>query len=60
MSTTQSTNTHEVTVGAFLVPHDEKLLLLLRNNEPVVWAPPGGMLHEDEDPHAGLIRECLE
>ncbi len=51
--------THRVAVTAYVVK-DDKFLLLKRNNEPCIWAPPGGRLEEDENPEEGLKREIKE
>ena len=51
--------THRVAVGVYIIDHG-KLLLLLRNTTPYVWAPPGGRLLRDEDPIQGLLREIHE
>lgn len=50
---------HHVAVNAFLINHD-RFLLLKRINPPVIWGPPGGKLHKNEDPLAGLRREVGE
>lgn len=49
-----------VAVGAILVSKNDEVLLLLRNTEPSIWAPPGGRLLEGENPKEALIRECFE
>lgn len=51
--------THRVAVTAYVVKND-KFLLLQRNNEPRIWAPPGGRLEKDENPEEGLKREIKE
>ena len=51
--------THRVAVNAFLINSD-RFLLLKRTREPLIWGPPGGRLHPDEDPLQGLKREVLE
>ncbi len=51
--------THKVAVNAYLLSND-KFLLLKRNTEPFIWAPPGGRLNRDEDPISGLCREVNE
>ena len=51
--------THRVAVNAFLINSD-RFLLLKRTREPLIWGPPGGRLHSNEDPHQGLKREVLE
>jgi 8-oxo-dGTP diphosphatase len=50
---------HHVAVNAFLIHHD-RFLLLKRINPPIIWGPPGGKLHKNEDPLAGLRREVSE
>lgn len=56
---TTGQRSHRVAVGVYLF-FDGKLLLLKRANPPYTFAPPGGRLHEDEDPIAGLAREVRE
>jgi len=51
--------THHVGVGGYII-RDDQMLFLKRNNEPRVWAPPGGRLNPDEDPLEGLLREIAE
>jgi 8-oxo-dGTP pyrophosphatase MutT (NUDIX family) len=51
--------THRIAVNAFLV-HNGTFLLLKRAQQPLIWGPPGGKLHKDEDPVQGLQREVLE
>ena len=51
--------THTVAVGAHIVRND-KMLLVLRNAPPNVWAPPGGHLERNEHPEEGLLREVFE
>lgn len=52
-------HTHQVSVIGY-VYRGGKFLLLKRATEPKIWAPPGGRLHQDEDPSRGLIREIKE
>lgn len=51
--------THRVAVNAY-IKRRGKFLLLKRNQEPYIWAPPGGRLYPDEHPIAGLKREIKE
>lgn len=51
--------THKVAANAYIY-HQGKFLLLKRNNEPRIWAPPGGCLNTNEDPEHGLQREVKE
>jgi 8-oxo-dGTP diphosphatase len=51
--------THRVAVGAYLF-RGERILLLLRANPPLTYAPPGGKLELSEDPEEGLRREVRE
>ncbi|MCK6622973.1 MAG: NUDIX domain-containing protein [Calditrichaceae bacterium] len=51
--------THVVAVNAY-VYRNGRFLLLKRNTEPKIWGPPGGRLHRNEDPLAGLCREVKE
>jgi 8-oxo-dGTP diphosphatase len=51
--------THRVAVGAYLF-RGERILLLLRANPPLTFAPPGGKLEIAEDPEEGLRREVRE
>ncbi|HEY3294931.1 MAG TPA: NUDIX domain-containing protein [bacterium] len=51
--------THRVAVGAYLF-RGERILLLLRANPPLTFAPPGGKLNVAEDPEEGLRREVRE
>ncbi|MDD5088408.1 MAG: NUDIX domain-containing protein, partial [bacterium] len=51
--------THRVAVGAYIFRGD-RVLLVKRRNPPLTFAPPGGKLHVDEDPVAGLRREVRE
>jgi 8-oxo-dGTP diphosphatase len=51
--------THCVGVGGFIL-RGEQMLFLKRNNEPRIWAPPGGRLNPGEDPVEGLRREIAE
>lgn len=51
--------THRVAVNAYLLFND-RFLLLKRTAPPLIWVPPGGRLHPDEDPLAGLKREIKE
>ena len=51
--------THKVAVIAYILKGD-KFLFLKRNTEPLIWAPPGGRLKQDENPEAGLKREIKE
>lgn len=51
--------THVVAVNAY-VYRNGRFLLLKRNTEPKIWGPPGGRLHRNEDPLAGLYREVKE
>ena len=50
---------HKLAVTAYLYK-EGRFLFLLRNNEPKVWAPPGGHLHKNEEPMAGMKREIKE
>ncbi|MEJ2637901.1 MAG: NUDIX domain-containing protein, partial [Calditrichia bacterium] len=52
-------HTHKVAVIAYILKGD-KFLLLKRNTEPYIWAPPGGRLKPDEAPVDGLKREIEE
>ena len=54
-----STCTHTIAAGAHII-HQEKILLLLRNSPPYIWAPPGGRLMKDEPHLEGLCREIQE
>jgi ADP-ribose pyrophosphatase YjhB (NUDIX family) len=56
---TRSNHTHSVAVGGIIID-DSKILLLLRNTPPKVWAPPGGRLNPREAPDVGLSREIRE
>ncbi|MCM1232765.1 MAG: NUDIX hydrolase [Ruminococcus flavefaciens] len=40
--------------------YGEDLLLLKRNNPPMVWGPPSGRVHQGEKIEAALIREVME
>jgi 8-oxo-dGTP pyrophosphatase MutT (NUDIX family) len=51
--------THRVAVAGIVVK-DDKVLMLLRNFSPKIWAPPGGHLSPGENPDAGVKREVLE
>jgi 8-oxo-dGTP diphosphatase len=51
--------THQLAANAYLMDGD-RFLLLKRNREPFIWAPPGGRLEKNEDPLAGLEREVKE
>lgn len=51
--------THRVAVNGYVI-RDGKFLLLKRNTPPFIWAPPGGRLEKDEEPHSGLKREIME
>jgi 8-oxo-dGTP diphosphatase len=51
--------THQVAVNAYLMDAD-KFLMLKRSQPPFIWVPPGGRLHENENPVAGLTREIKE
>ena len=51
--------THRVAVIAYVVRED-KFLLLKRNTQPRIWAPPGGRLKRNEPPEEGLKREIRE
>jgi ADP-ribose pyrophosphatase YjhB (NUDIX family) len=50
---------HQLAVNAFLIERD-KFLLLERASAPLIWGPPGGRLHRNEDPITGLKREVRE
>jgi ADP-ribose pyrophosphatase YjhB (NUDIX family) len=50
---------HQVAVNAYLLKKG-KFLLLKRTTPPLIWSPPGGRLHQDEDPVQGLLREIAE
>ncbi len=52
--------THRVLVGAYVFDSKNRMLLLLRNDPPKVYAPPGGRLHPNENPVKGVIREVSE
>ncbi len=52
--------THRVLVGAYIFDTKNRMLLLLRNDPPKVYAPPGGRLHPNENPVKGVIREVSE
>lgn len=52
--------THRVLVSAYVFDTKNRMLLLLRNESPKVYAPPGGRLHPNENPIKGIIREVLE
>ncbi len=52
--------THRVLVGAYVFDSKNRMLLLLRNDPPKVYAPPGGRLHPNENPVKGIIREVSE
>ena len=56
---TSETHTHRLAVNAFLV-YNDSFLLLKRAQKPLIWGPPGGKIHIDEDPVLGLKREVLE
>lgn len=51
--------THKVAVTAYIIKND-KFLLLKRNTNPLIWAPPGGHLKRDENPNDGIKREIKE
>ncbi|MCL4733904.1 MAG: NUDIX domain-containing protein [Candidatus Omnitrophica bacterium] len=51
--------THAVAVTGY-VYQKGKFLVLKRANQPLIWAPPGGRLKLDEDPHSGVLREVHE
>ncbi len=53
-------HTHRVAVGAYIFDSRGRMLLLLRNNPPYVFAPPGGRLNPDENPRDGILREVAE
>jgi len=53
-------HTHRVVVGAYIFDSRGRMLLLLRNNPPYVFAPPGGRLNPDENPRNGIFREVVE
>lgn len=55
----QGEHTH-LTAALGLVLTTNSILLLRRNMEPRVWAPPGGRLLPDENPTQGLQREIQE
>lgn len=50
----------EVAQRAVLFDADERVLVLQYDADHGWWAFPGGRLDEDEDPHAGLVREVRE
>lgn len=50
---------HRVAVVGYIYEAG-RFLLLKRRNPPKVWAPPGGRLLRDENPHEGLKREIYE
>lgn len=52
-------NTHRLVVTAFILRED-RFLLLHRKTPPILWAPPGGHLREQEPPLEGLRREVRE
>ncbi len=54
-----STYTHRVAVIAYII-HNDKFLLLKRNNPPQIWGPPGGRLEINENPEVGVVREVSE
>lgn len=51
--------THQVAVTGYVLYQDQ-FLLLKRTRPPLIYAPPGGRLHQHEDPTAGVRREVLE
>lgn len=51
--------THSVAVTGY-VYQQGKFLVLKRANPPLIWAPPGGRLMLNEDPHSGVVREVRE
>ena len=51
--------THVVGTLAIIM-RDDRLLLLRRNTQPMIWAPPGGRLLPDEHPEVGIRREVAE
>lgn len=55
----KSRRTHKVAVIGY-VYRKGRFLLLKRQEPPQIWVPPGGRLHLDEDPAAGLQREVRE
>jgi ADP-ribose pyrophosphatase YjhB (NUDIX family) len=59
LNTNKDKNTHQVAVNAYLI-FEDKFLLLKRTKPPIIWGPPGGRLHQNEDPLQGLYREVHE
>ena len=59
MTKTGTALTHRLATNAYLMDGD-RFLLLKRNREPFIWAPPGGRLEINENPVAGLKREVKE
>jgi 8-oxo-dGTP diphosphatase len=52
--------THRIAVGAYIFDDRQRILLLLRNGDPRVFAPPGGKLETGESPLDGIVREVRE
>jgi 8-oxo-dGTP diphosphatase len=55
-----SNKSFSVAVGAVIISEIENILLLNRNTEPLLWAPPGGRLKKGEKPYEAILRECVE